>query len=108
MPTVINQSSAGWGAFNPPGAEGALAGEIAWVLPGVAALWRGNTENTAPTAPQEFEQRETVQLLEGAARVNLDSGQVVALQPGDFVTFEAGSSGVWEFDFPVAKLSIFA
>lgn len=108
MPSVINQENAQWAPFNPPGAEGVPAGEIAWVVPQVSALWRGNAQNTTPTAPQDFVQRETVLLLEGAAKVTLDSGEVVALKAGELVTFEAGTSGVWEFDFPVAKLSVYA
>ncbi len=108
MPTIINQTNAQWGPFNPPGAEGSPSGEIAWVLPGVSALWRGDADNTTPVAAQEFALRETVHLLEGGARITLDTGEVVALQAGDLVIFEAGASGVWEFDFPVSKLSIFA
>ena len=42
-------------------------------------------------------QRETLQVLEGEVRIELDNGEVVELGPGDLATLPAGHMSTWTF-----------
>ena len=59
-----------------------------------AGLWRVRGDLPAPFA-YEFEQNETIHVLEGAVVIEVEGGPVLELEQGDIVSFAAGSRAVW-------------
>lgn len=108
MSEVMSEHTALWQKFEPEGAEGIDAGEFSSILEDTIVIWRGNADNCVPAAPQTFEKRETVHIIRGSATVTMNSGEKIVLNEGDFTTFSEGTSGVWEFGFPIFKLSIYS
>ena len=62
--------------------------------PYAAGLWRVLGELPAPFA-YDFEQHETIHVLEGVVVIDVDGGPVLELSEGDIASFAAGSSAVW-------------
>ena len=54
-----------------------------------------------------YDQDETIHIIEGGAVLTLDDGRVERLGPGDVVFFPAGRSAVWEVESYVRKLAVF-
>ena len=59
-----------------------------------AGLWRVLGALPAPFA-YDFEQNETIHVLEGAVVIEVEGGTTLELEPGDIVSFAAGSQAVW-------------
>lgn len=59
-----------------------------------AGLWRVLGELPAPFA-YDFEQNETIHVLEGVVVIDVDGGPVLELSEGDIASFAAGSRAVW-------------
>ena len=55
----------------------------------------------------DYDQDETIHVIEGGAVLTLDDGRVERLGPGDVVFFPAGRSAVWEVESYVRKLAVF-
>ena len=55
----------------------------------------------------EYDQDETIHVLEGSATLTLDDGRVERLSPGDVVFFPAGRSATWEVQSYIRKLAVF-
>ena len=55
------------------------------------------------TAPQ----RETVLVLEGRARIEIDGGPTVELGPGDFASFPKGTTMTWHLTLPFREVWFF-
>lgn len=62
--------------------------------PYAAGLWRVLGELPAPFA-YDFEQNETILVLEGVVVIDVDGGPVLELSEGDIASFAAGSRAVW-------------
>lgn len=59
-----------------------------------AGLWRVAGALPAPFA-YDFEQNETIHVLEGAVVIDVAYGPTLELAEGDIASFAAGSSAVW-------------
>lgn len=59
-----------------------------------AGLWRVIGDLPAPFA-YDFEQNETIHVLEGVVVIAVTDGPVLELAAGDIASFAAGSSAVW-------------
>ncbi len=59
-----------------------------------AGLWRVLGDLPAPFA-YDFEQNETIHVLEGAVVIDVDGGPTLELGEGDVASFAAGSRAVW-------------
>lgn len=59
-----------------------------------AGLWRVLGALPAPFA-YDFEQNETIHVLEGAVVIDVEGGPVMELEQGDIASFAAGSRAVW-------------
>jgi uncharacterized cupin superfamily protein len=51
----------------------------------------------------KYEQTEVCYILEGEAIVTPEDGEPMTINEGDFVTFTAGLSCVWEVTVPIKK-----
>lgn len=54
----------------------------------------------------EFEADETIHILAGRVRIQLDSGDVVELQPGDIASFPKGAHATWEILEPFREFFV--
>jgi uncharacterized cupin superfamily protein len=59
-----------------------------------AGLWRVLGDLPAPFG-YDFEQNETIHVLEGCVVIAVDGGPVLELEEGDIASFAAGSRAVW-------------
>lgn len=59
-----------------------------------AGLWRVLGDLPAPFA-YDFEQNETIHVLEGCVVIAVDGGPVLELEEGDIASFAVGSRAVW-------------
>jgi len=57
-------------------------------------LWRVLGDLPAPFA-YDFEQNETIHVLEGAVVIDVEGGPTLELEQGDIASFAAGSRAVW-------------
>lgn len=58
------------------------------------------------TTRYRLEQRETIHVLEGQVRIELDSGDAVELGPGDIATLPAGHMSTWTFRTPFKEFFV--
>ena len=59
-----------------------------------AGLWRVLGQLPSPFA-YDFEQNETIHVLEGTVVIEVENGPVLELSEGDIASFAAGSRAVW-------------
>lgn len=59
-----------------------------------AGLWRVLGDLPAPFK-YDFEQNETIHVLEGAVVIDVENGPTLELDQGDIVSFAGGSRAVW-------------
>jgi uncharacterized cupin superfamily protein len=59
-----------------------------------AGIWRVLGDLPAPFA-YDFEQNETIHVLEGAVVIEVDGGPVLELSAGAIASFAAGARAVW-------------
>jgi uncharacterized cupin superfamily protein len=52
--------------------------------------------------------RETVLVLEGEARIEIDGGEPIELRPGDMASFPAGSRTTWHLTTPFREFWVLA
>ena len=62
--------------------------------PYAAGLWRVLGQLPSPFA-YDFEQNETIHVLEGTVVIEVEDGPVLELSGGDIASFAAGSRAVW-------------
>ena len=78
----------------------AIVGEVHFLRaddgeqPYAAGLWRVTGDLPAPFS-YEFEQNETIHVLEGIVVIEAEDGPVLELSEGDIASFAAGSRAVW-------------
>jgi uncharacterized cupin superfamily protein len=53
-----------------------------------------------------FEADETIHILAGRVRIQIDSGEVVELQPGDIASFPKGEHATWEILEPLREFFV--
>jgi uncharacterized cupin superfamily protein len=86
--------------WEPMVLAGEIVGEVHSLRSGAAGtpyeagLWRVLGELPSPFA-YEFEQNETIHVLEGGVVIDVESGPVLELAGGDIASFAAGSRAVW-------------
>ncbi|OGO55522.1 MAG: hypothetical protein A2V84_03420 [Chloroflexi bacterium RBG_16_70_13] len=73
-------------------------------------VWAGLTRMSAVVAPIEFtpEQRETVYVIEGRARIEFAGGAVIDLGPGDLASLPPGVATTWHISVPYREMWVFA
>jgi len=73
-------------------------------------VWAGLTRMSAVAAPIEFtpEQRETVYVIEGRARIEFAGGAVIDLGPGDLASLPPGVATTWHISVPYREMWVFA
>jgi uncharacterized cupin superfamily protein len=86
--------------WEPMELGGAVVGEVHSLRsdngerPYEAGLWRVLGNLPAPFA-YDFEQNETIHVLEGAVVIDVDDGPTLELREGDIASFAAGSRAEW-------------
>ncbi len=53
-----------------------------------------------------FETDETIHVIEGRAKVTLDSGEAVELSAGDIASFPRGAHAIWEISEPLREFFV--
>ncbi|MCI0584990.1 MAG: cupin domain-containing protein [Chloroflexi bacterium] len=73
-------------------------------------VWAGMTRMTAVAGPVEFtpEQRETICVLEGHARIEFAGGAVIEVGPGDIASLPPGVATTWHITVPYKEMWLFA
>jgi uncharacterized cupin superfamily protein len=73
-------------------------------------VWAGLTRFTAVDGPTIWvpEQRETILVLEGNARIEIDSGPTLELGPGDVASLPAGAQTTWHITTPFKEFWVLA
>ena len=96
-------------AYEPFLVAGEAAGEVHWIRNGgsgsstlAVGLWRSEPS----TFPYPFGDDETIHVLEGELDIELASGEVVCLTPGDVVSFPKGTESTWTVRSPFKKLFV--
>ena len=96
-------------AYEPFIVDGEAAGEVHWIRNGgsggsmlAVGLWKSEPA----TFPYPFGDDETIHVLEGELDIELASGEVVSLTPGDVVSFPKGTESTWTVRSPFKKLFV--
>lgn len=56
--------------------------------------------------PYEFEQNETIVVLEGGVRIELDGGETIELDAGDVASIPAGRRATWHVRTPFREIFV--
>jgi uncharacterized protein len=91
-------------------------GQVQWLRrpgdgdrPGLmAGFWSVTPEEMPPGTPHEFPFDETIYLLEGAMRVELDGGAALELSEGDSASFNKGTKVAWTIHLPVVEFFVYS
>ena len=72
-------------------------------------VWAGLTRFLATDGPVPWtpDQRETVHVLEGSVRIELEDAPALDLHPGDIASFPAGARMTWHVTTPFKELWFF-
>jgi uncharacterized cupin superfamily protein len=73
-------------------------------------VWAGLTRFTSVDGPTRWvpEQRETILVLEGSARIEIESGPTLELGPGDVASLPAGAQTTWHITTPFKEFWVLA
>jgi uncharacterized cupin superfamily protein len=80
-----------------PGADGFSAG--------IYRVEPGSYPDGTPV-PYEFYVNETIHVIEGEVRIDMDDGSSMVLREGDIASFKQGSKSVWTFSAPFRKFFV--
>lgn len=72
-------------------------------------VWAGMTRilSTDGPLPWTADQRETVYVLEGSVRIEIENRPDIELRPGDIASFPAGLPMTWDVSTPFKELWFF-
>ena len=94
------QTRVGADGWEPMELSGEIVGEVHSLRsdngerPYEVGLWRVLGDLPAPFT-YDFEQNETIHVLEGAVVIDVEGGPTLELEQGDIASFAAGSRAVW-------------
>jgi uncharacterized cupin superfamily protein len=91
-------------------------GQVQWLRrdgdgdrPGLmAGFWSVTPEEMPPGTPHEFPCDETIYLVEGAMRIEIDGGEAVELAEGDGASFNKGTKVAWTIHRPVTEFFVYS
>jgi uncharacterized cupin superfamily protein len=73
-----------------------------------AGIWRCTTAEQPDVHVAEFEMNETVMILSGRVRVDIEDGPSVELAPGDTASFVKGTVGHWTLIEDVEEFFVYS
>ena len=79
------------------------------VIAEVENHYAGMSRFTRPGAPDDWTlpERETILILEGTVRIEVEGGPTLELKPGDLASIPAGARTKWHRTFPFRNLWFF-
>ncbi len=91
-------------------------GQVQWLRragdgdrPGLmAGFWSVTPEEMPPATPHEFPFDETIYIVEGAMRVEVEGGEAVELAEGDSASFNKGTKVLWTIHRPVVEFFVYS
>jgi uncharacterized cupin superfamily protein len=91
-------------------------GEVQWLRrpgdgdrPGLmAGFWTVTPEEMPPATPHEFPFDETIYVVEGAMRIEIEGGETLELAEGDTASFNKGAKVAWTIHRPVTEFFVYS
>jgi uncharacterized cupin superfamily protein len=91
-------------------------GQVQWLRkpgdgdrPGLmAGFWSVTPEEMPAGTPHEFPFDETIYVVEGAMRIEVDGGEAIELAEGDSASFNKGTKVAWTIHRPVTEFFVYS
>jgi uncharacterized cupin superfamily protein len=74
----------------------------------MAGYWHVTPEEMPPGTPHEFPFDETIYVVEGAMRIDVDGGEAIELAEGDSASFNRGTKVAWTIHRPVTEFFVYS
>jgi uncharacterized cupin superfamily protein len=91
------------------------AGEVDWLRREddgdrllMAGVWRVTPDEVPERTSIEFPHDETLYVIEGEMRVEVEDGPVLELKAGDFASFDRGTKVLWTILAPVREFFVYS
>jgi uncharacterized protein len=104
------------GKVDPTRREPFEVGQVQWLRragdgerPGLmAGLWFVTPEDMPAGSPHEFPSDETIYVIEGAMRIDVEDGDTLGLSAGDMASFNRGTRAAWTIHRPVVEFFVYS
>ena len=102
--------------FDPSRYEPFEVGQVQWLRkagdgdrPGLmAGFWIVTPEEMPPATAHEFPFDETIYVVEGAMRIEVEDGETLELSEGDTAAFNKGAKVSWTIHRPVVEFFVYS